>query len=165
AKVLKAVEAVNESQKRLLSDLILAHFTVKRSGNVARSGKPLSGRTIAIWGLSFKPRTDDMREAPSVVIINNLLRAGAKIRAHDPVATREARNIFRDKIRLFEDSYETLRDADALAVVTEWNEFRMPDFDKIKKILKKPVIFDGRNIYNQEELKRMGFSYYGIGRR
>ncbi|HET7319380.1 MAG TPA: UDP-glucose/GDP-mannose dehydrogenase family protein [Nitrospirota bacterium] len=165
AKVLKAVEAVNERQKRLLSDLILAHFTVKRSGNVARSGKPLSGRTIAIWGLSFKPRTDDMREAPSVVIMNNLLRAGAKIRAHDPVATREARKIFGDKIRLFENSYETLRDADALAVVTEWNEFRTPDFDRIRKILKKPVIFDGRNIYNQEELKRMGFSYYGIGRR
>ncbi|HSB32900.1 MAG TPA: UDP-glucose/GDP-mannose dehydrogenase family protein, partial [Nitrospirota bacterium] len=165
AKVLKAVETVNERQKRILSDLILAHFTAKRSGNIARSGKPLSGRTIAIWGLSFKPRTDDMREAPSVVIMNNLLRAGARIRAHDPVAMHEARKTLKDKISLFEDSYETLRDADALAVVTEWNEFRTPDFDRIKKILKKPVIFDGRNIYNQEELKRMGFTYYGIGRR
>jgi UDPglucose 6-dehydrogenase len=165
ARVLKAVEAVNEHQKRVLAEFILAHFAPKGSGEKARSGKPLSGRTIAIWGLSFKPRTDDMREAPSVAIVKNLLRAGAKIRAHDPVAMREAKKIFKDKIRLFEDSYETLRDADALAVVTEWNEFRTPDFDRIRKILKKPVIFDGRNIYNQEELKRMGFIYYGIGRK
>ncbi len=165
ARVLKAVEAVNERQKRVLSDLILSHFAPKQSKKRAGSVKPLAGRTIAIWGLSFKPRTDDMREAPSVVIMNNLLRAGAAIRAHDPVAMHEAKKIFKNRIRLFEDSYETLRNADALALVTEWNEFRMPDFDRMKKTMKKPVIFDGRNIYNQEELKKMGFTYYGIGRK
>jgi UDPglucose 6-dehydrogenase len=165
ASVLKSVEAVNERQKRVLSDLILSHYAPKQSKKSAGSAKPLAGRTIAIWGLSFKPRTDDMREAPSVVIINNLLRAGAAIRAHDPVAMQEAKKIFKNRIRLYEDSYETLRNADALALVTEWNEFRMPDFDRMKKTMKKPVIFDGRNIYSQEELKKMGFTYYGIGRR
>ncbi len=165
ARVLKSVEAVNEQQKKVLSDLILSHFASRKSMRNARSSKPLSGRTVAVWGLSFKPRTDDMREAPSVVIIQNLLRAGAEIRAHDPVALHEARKIFKKKITLMEDGYEALRGADALAVVTEWNEFRTPDFQKMKKIMKNPVIFDGRNIYNQEELKKMGFTYYGIGRR
>ena len=165
ARVLKSVEAVNEQQKRVLSELILSHFASKKSARNARSSKPLSGRTVAVWGLSFKPRTDDMREAPSVVIIQNLLRAGAEIRAHDPVAMHEARKIFKKRVTLMEDGYEALRGADALAVVTEWNEFRTPDFQKMKKIMKNPVIFDGRNIYNQEELKKMGFTYYGIGRR
>lgn len=165
ASVLKSVEAVNERQKRLLSDMVLRHFTGKttKTGSVAK--KPLAGKTIAVWGLSFKPRTDDMREAPSVVIIDNLLRAGAMIRAHDPVAMDEARKIFKNRIRYLEDDYETLRGADALAVVTEWSEFRTPDFQKIKQLLKKPVIFDGRNIYNKEELRKRGFTYYGIGRR
>jgi UDPglucose 6-dehydrogenase len=165
AKVLKSVEAVNEQQKRVLSDLILSHFAPKKSTRNTRPAKPLSGRTVAVWGLSFKPRTDDMREAPSAVIIHNLLRAGAEIRAHDPVAMHEARKIFKKRITLMEDGYEALRGADALAVVTEWNEFRTPDFQRMKKIMKNPVIFDGRNIYNQEELKKMGFTYYGIGRR
>lgn len=165
ASVLKSVEAVNEQQKKVLSELILSHFAPKKSTRNAGSSKPLAGRTVAVWGLSFKPRTDDMREAPSVVIINNLLRAGAEIRAHDPVALHEARKIFKNRITLMEDGYEALRGADALAVVTEWNEFRTPDFQKMKKIMKNPVIFDGRNIYNQEELKKMGFTYYGIGRR
>ena len=165
ARVLKSVEAVNEQQKRVLSELILSHFAAKKSARSAKSSKPLSGRTVAVWGLSFKPRTDDMREAPSVVIIQNLLRAGAEIRAHDPVAMHEARKIFKKRVTLMEDGYEALRGADALAVVTEWNEFRTPDFQKMKKIMKNPVIFDGRNIYNQEELKKMGFTYYGIGRR
>jgi UDPglucose 6-dehydrogenase len=106
-----------------------------------------------------------MREAPSVVIISNLLRAGAEIKAHDPVAMDEARKIFRNRITLMEDGYEALRGADALAVVTEWNEFRTPDFQKMKKLMKKPVIFDGRNIYNPAELRKDGFTYYGIGRR
>ncbi|HEX9136544.1 MAG TPA: UDP binding domain-containing protein, partial [Nitrospirota bacterium] len=129
------------------------------------AGKPpLAGRTIAVWGLSFKPRTDDMREAPSVVIISNLLRAGAEVKAHDPVAMDQARKIFQTRIALMEDGYEALRGADALAVVTEWNEFRAPDFQKMKKLMKKPVIFDGRNIYNPAELKKEGFTYYGIGR-
>ena len=160
AKVLKAVEAVNERQKALLSNLVLRHFTEKGT----RTKKPLAGKTIAIWGLSFKPRTDDMRDAPSVVIINNLLRAGATIKAHDPVAMNEARKIFKNRITFVEDDYETLRGADALAVVTEWNEFRTPDFLKMKRLMKKPIIFDGRNIFNQEELRKRGFTYYGIGR-
>jgi UDPglucose 6-dehydrogenase len=166
AKVLKSVEAVNNQQKILLSDTILRHFagsSVKKKAG--KAGKPLAGRTIAVWGLSFKPRTDDMREAPSVVIISSLLRAGAAVRAHDPVAMDEARKIFRNKIQLMQDNYEALRGADALAVVTEWSEFRTPDFQKMKQLMKKPVIFDGRNIYNQEDLRRQGFTYYGIGRR
>jgi UDPglucose 6-dehydrogenase len=164
AKVLKAVEAVNERQKNVLSDMVLRHFTAKtRPGKTL--GKPLAGLTVAVWGLSFKPRTDDMREAPSVVIINNLLRAGARVNAHDPVAMDEAKKIFKNRITLFKDGYEALRDADALAVVTEWNEFRTPDFKKMKKMMKKQVIFDGRNIYNQEEMKKLGFTYYGIGRK
>jgi len=164
AKVLKSVESVNERQKTLLANMILHHFTGKGSKKTTRAAKPLAGKTIAIWGLSFKPRTDDMREAPSVVIIKHLLRAGAEVNAHDPVAMDEARKIFKNKIKFMEDGYDTLRGADALAVVTEWNEFRTPDFQKIKLLLKKPVIFDGRNLYNQSELKKTGFTYYGIGR-
>jgi UDPglucose 6-dehydrogenase len=165
AKVLKSVEAVNERQKALLSNMILSHFAEKAPRKSARVKKPLAGKTVAIWGLSFKPRTDDMREAPSVVIINNLLRAGAAVKAHDPVAMDEARKIFKNRIKLVEDNYEALRGADALAVVTEWSEFRIPDFQKIKRFLNTPLIFDGRNIYNQQELRKMGFTYYGIGRK
>ncbi len=165
AKVLRSVEAVNERQKNLLSELVLGHFALPGAKKGAGEKKPLAGRTIAIWGLSFKPRTDDMREAPSLAIINNLLRAGAVVRAHDPAAMNEARKIFKDRITFAEDAYEALRGADALAVVTEWNEFRTPDFQRIKKLLKKAVIFDGRNIFNREELRKMGFTYYGIGRR
>ncbi len=165
AKVLKSVEMVNNQQKMLLSTMILRHFTSSSSKKAGKVGKPLAGRTIAVWGLSFKPRTDDMREAPSVVIINSLLRAGAAVRAHDPVAMDEARKIFKSSIRLVQDNYEAIRGADALAVVTEWSEFRTPDFQKIKQLMKKPIIFDGRNIYNQEDLRKMGFTYYGIGRR
>jgi UDPglucose 6-dehydrogenase len=165
AKVLKSVEAVNEHQKKLLSSMIINHFSGSGAKKGRRSNKPLAGKTIAIWGLSFKPRTDDMREAPSVVIINGLLRAGAAVQVHDPVATEEARKIFKNRIRYMDNDYETLRGADALAVVTEWSEFRTPDFKKIKKLLKSPVIFDGRNIYNQTEIRKMGFTYYGIGRR
>jgi UDPglucose 6-dehydrogenase len=164
AKVLKSVEAVNERQKRLLADMILKYFGGTSAKKDAAAG-PLGGKTIAVWGLSFKPRTDDMREAPSVVIINRLLRAGAEIKANDPVSMHEAWKIFKNKITLLEDSYEVLRNADALAVVTEWNEFRTPDFQKMKRLMKKPVIFDGRNLYNQKELRKMGFTYYGIGRK
>jgi UDPglucose 6-dehydrogenase len=164
AKVLKSVEAVNNQQKMLLSTMILRHFA-DTGANKGREEKPLAGRTIAVWGLSFKPRTDDMREAPSVVIINSLLRAGAAVRAHDPVAMDEARKIFKKRIQLMKDNYEVLRGADALAVVTEWSEFRTPDFLKMKQLMKNPVIFDGRNIYNQEDLRRQGFTYYGMGRK
>ncbi len=163
AKVLKSVDLVNERQKAMLSSLIVKHFS--SNSKKTKTAKPLAGKTIALWGLSFKPRTDDMREAPSVVIINSLLRAGAEVKAHDPVAMSEARKIFKNRIEFHEDGYDTLRDADALAVVTEWNEFRTPDFQKMKRIMNKPVIFDGRNIYNQEELRKLGFTYYGIGRK
>jgi UDPglucose 6-dehydrogenase len=165
ARVLKAVETVNDRQKHLLSDMVLHHFSARGPKTGTGKKKPLDGVTIAVWGLSFKPRTDDMREAPSVVIIHNLLRAGALVKAHDPVAMDEARKIFKNRITLEEDGYEALRGADAVAVVTEWNEFRTPDFQKMKKLMKKPVVFDGRNIYSQEELRKMGFTYYGIGRR
>ena len=164
AVVLRGVEAVNEEQKKVLFRKIISHFRGRAGKGRPRGSKPLAGKTIAVWGLSFKPRTDDMREAPSVVIINNLLRAGADIRAHDPVAMGEAYKIFKDRIFLASDSYDALECADALAVVTEWNEFRTPDFGRMMKLLKKPVIFDGRNIYNQEELQKLGFHYYGIGK-
>ena len=164
AKVLKSVEAVNERQKSLLSNMILNYFGKGRIQKGDRTKKPLTGKTIAVWGLSFKPRTDDMREAPSVVIINNLLRAGAAVRVHDPVAMDEARKIFKDRVQYMKNDYDALRGVDALAVVTEWNEFRTPDFQKMKRLMKKPVIFDGRNIYNQSDLLKMGFTYFGIGR-
>jgi UDPglucose 6-dehydrogenase len=165
AKVLKSVDAVNERQKKLLSSMIINHFSSIAVKKRRLSNKPLAGKTIAVWGLSFKPRTDDMREAPSVVIINDLLRAGAAVQAHDPVSTEVARKIFGNRIQYFKNDYDALQGADALAVVTEWSEFRTPDFKKIKKLLKNPVIFDGRNIYNQAEVRKMGFTYYGIGRR
>lgn len=160
ARVLKAVEAVNERQKLVLAEMIIGHFT-KRS---RRTDRPLAGRTVAVWGLAFKPRTDDMREAPSIVIINRLLKAGAQVRAHDPVAMEEAAKIFRGKVTFVKDGYEALADADALAIVTEWNEFRTPDLARMKKQMRSPVVFDGRNILNQEELRKHGFTYYGIGR-
>jgi UDPglucose 6-dehydrogenase len=164
ARVLKAVEKVNERQKALLFQQILGHFNSKAAQRRKTSGKPLNGRTIAVWGLSFKPRTDDMREAPSTVIINNLLKAGAEVKAHDPVAMNEAYKIFKNRIFLAGDNYEALKGADALAIVTEWNEFRTPDFARMKRLMKKPVVFDGRNIYNKTELRSLGFTYYGIGR-
>ena len=165
AKVLKAVEAVNDHQKMVLVEKIISHFSAKAAKKGRANNPSLAGRTIAVWGLSFKPRTDDMREAPAVVIISNLLRAGAEVKAHDPVAMEQARKIFKTRITLTDDGYEALRGADALAVVTEWNEFRAPDFQKMKRLMKKPVIFDGRNIYNPTELRKEGFLYYGIGRR
>lgn len=162
AKVLKAVEAVNNRQKHVLSDMIIEHFRRRERG---RKRAPLAGRTIAVWGLAFKPRTDDMREAPSIVIIKHLLQAGAQVRAHDPVAMEEAAKMFKGRVLLTEDGYEALQGADALALVTEWNEFRTPDVARMKKLMCSPVVFDGRNILNHDELKKHGFTYYGIGRR
>jgi UDPglucose 6-dehydrogenase len=164
-KILRAVESVNERQKAVLFDMIIDHFMQSKMKGNKGNGKTLAGKTIAVWGLSFKPRTDDMREAPSIVIINNLLRAGAAVKAHDPVAMEEARKIFKNRILFAADGYETLRGADALAVVTEWNEFRTPDFRKMKRLMKGAVIFDGRNLYHKGELDKMGFVYYGIGRK
>ena len=155
ARVLRAVEDVNDDQKRLMAEKVIKRF-----------GNDLSDKTIAIWGLSFKPKTDDMREAPSRVIIGMLKEAGAKIVAYDPVAMEEAQRIFGDdpQITYAEGNYEALKDADALVLVTEWNQFRNPDFNAIKDRLKNPIIFDGRNQYNPNEMKELGFEYISIGR-
>jgi UDPglucose 6-dehydrogenase len=124
----------------------------------------LEGKTIAIWGLAFKPRTDDMREAPSIVIISQLLEAGAKVRVNDPVAIKEAEKVFGGRIEYNANEYEILKDADALVIVTEWNEYRNPDFERIAELLAKPVIFDGRNLYEPRRMKQIGFEYFAIGR-
>src|SRR6516162_4685538 len=149
---LRAVESVNEAQKERLVAKMRAHFT------------QLSGRTIALWGLAFKPRTDDMRDAPAIPIIERLLSAGAQVRAYDPAAAPVARRLFDSRIALCDRSYDALAGADALAIVTEWNEFREPDFDKMRALLKSPVVFDGRNIYSPEHMRALGFTYFSIGR-
>src|SRR5262249_7101217 len=151
-KILKAVEAVNQSQKERLVDKMASHF------------KNLDGRTIALWGLAFKPRTDDMREAPAIPIIEKLLALGASVRAYDPAAAPVAKRIFDSRIALCERSYDALSGADALAIVTEWNEFREPDFEKMRTLLKSPVVFDGRNIYSPGQMRQLGFTYFSIGR-
>lgn len=154
-RVLEAVEEVNERQKLILIPKILDFF----NGH-------LEGRTFAIWGLSFKPRTDDMREAPSISIIKELHRLGAKLQAHDPIALEEARRLqLQEYATFFEDNYDALKGADALILVTEWLDYREPDFFLIKKRLKNPVIFDGRNIYRPSKVRERGFQYFGIGRR
>jgi UDPglucose 6-dehydrogenase len=151
-KILKAVEDVNTAQKERLVAKMSQHFTT------------LNGRAIALWGLAFKPRTDDMREAPAIPIIERLLALGATVRAYDPEAAPTARRLFGDRVALCEKSYDALADADALAIVTEWNEFREPDFTKMRALLKAPVIFDGRNIYSPEHMRALGFKYFSIGR-
>ena len=152
-KIMEAVEKVNERQKGLLFEMITAHF-----------GTDLTGKHFAIWGLAFKPNTDDMREAPSVVLVNLLLGAGASICAYDPVAMPEAtRHHFGDRIDYSEKPMEALEGADALVLVTEWNEFRRPDFRRVKASLRSPVVFDGRNIYSRSVLEEAGFTYFGIG--
>lgn len=156
--LLKSVEEANYRQKLVLPRKIIAHF-----GNGAAS-RPLEGKHFAIWGLSFKPRTDDMREAPSIVIIESLLEAGAKVSVHDPVALNEAHRYFGDKVAYGGNEYEILEAADALVIVTEWNEYRNPDFERITSLMKNPVIFDGRNLYNPRRMKQMGFDYHAIGR-
>lgn len=154
-RVLEAVEDVNERQKLILVPKILQHF-----------GGSIQGKTLAIWGLSFKPKTDDMREAPSIPIIHELHKLGAKINAHDPVAMNEARRLQLDHyVTLFEDYYEAIRDADGLVLVTEWLNYREPDFEQIKSLMRTPVIFDGRNVFHPAKMKDLGFAYYGIGRK
>jgi UDPglucose 6-dehydrogenase len=152
--ILKAVESVNYRQKSVLFSKIKSHF-----------GEDLKGLRFAIWGLSFKPKTDDMREAPSLVIIDLLLKNGASVVAYDPVAMEEARRILGDKIIFAKDEYDACIDADALIVVTEWPEFRVPNFRILGKLLKSKTIFDGRNIYEPEEMQELGFNYYSIGRK
>ena len=153
-KVLEAVEAANEEQKTILLPKIRAHFKDK-----------LAGLTLALWGLSFKPRTDDMREAPAIPLISALHAEGVKLQAHDPAALQEAKRLGLEKmVRLFDNNYDALQGADGLVIVTEWLDYREPDFERIRKALKTPVIFDGRNIYNPVKIRDLGFSYYAIGR-
>jgi UDPglucose 6-dehydrogenase len=155
-RVLAAVDQVNEAQKRVLGDKIRARF-----------GMNLSGRRFAIWGLAFKPNTDDMREAPSLALIDDLVGAGASVRAYDPVARDEAKRIFADesRVEIVQSALAALEGADALAIVTEWQEFRSPDFAAIKARLKTPAIFDGRNLYEPAAVKDHGLEYYSIGRK
>ncbi len=151
--LLQAADDVNKRQRQIFIQKILKRF-----------GEDLSGMTFAIWGLAFKPKTNDMREAPAITIINALLEHGAKIQAYDPKAFECAKFYFKDKIIYSKSAYEALTDADCMLLLTEWNEFRRPDFDKINELLKQPIIFDGRNQYNAERLKQRGFEYYCVGR-
>jgi UDPglucose 6-dehydrogenase len=151
-RVLQAVEAVNNDQKQVLFHKIRTHF-----------GGDLRGKCVAVWGLSFKPHTDDMREAPSIVIIRKLLEAGATVRAYDPIAMREAQHLFGDTVTLVHDPYDALLEADCLAMITEWPEFKFPNLEVMKKLMRQPVVFDGRNIYDPQEMKRQGITYYCIG--
>jgi UDPglucose 6-dehydrogenase len=154
--ILTAVESVNKRQKELLFDKMRRHF-----GDAG-----LQGRTIALWGLAFKPNTDDMREAPSRALIDMLVKIGAGVRAYDPVAGAEAKRAYGDEphFKLCRNAYEAVEGADALAIITEWQEFRSPDFERLKKLLKSPLIFDGRNLYDPAMVGRFGLTYYAIGR-
>jgi UDPglucose 6-dehydrogenase len=150
--ILRAVESVNDRQKRRLVSKMESHFGT------------LKGKRIALWGLAFKPKTDDMREAPAVPLIHGLLAAGATVHAYDPEAMKVARGIFGSKIHYADNSYAALTGADALAIITEWNEFREPDYARMRKLMRTPVIFDGRNIYNPDHIRAQGFTYFSMGR-
>ncbi len=151
--IIKSADETNKLQRKLFIDKIVSRF-----------GENLSDKTFAVWGLAFKPKTDDMREAPAITIINELLNRGAKIQAYDPKAMESAKYHFQNRIIYSKTSYEALKNADALLLLTEWNEFRRPDMDKIKELLKTPVIFDGRNQYNVERITQRGFEYICIGK-
>jgi UDPglucose 6-dehydrogenase len=151
-RILESVEAVNEDQKKVMIGKINMHFE-----------EALNGKTFGIWGLSFKPNTDDMREAPSLVLIEALLAAGAAVNVFDPVAMPEAKHYLGDSVTWCSDIYETAENTDAVVLVTEWNEFRLPDWKRIKSLVRTPVIFDGRNVYERDTLHQHGFDYYGIG--
>ena len=152
-KIVKAVNETNINQRQLFLDKIYKYFNYE-----------LKGKVVAVWGLSFKPKTNDMREAPSITIINELLKKGAIVKAYDPKALCSAKNIFKDEIKYSASSYEALDSADCLLLLTEWNEFRHPDFVKMKQIMKSPVIFDGRNQYDTVNMRKYGFEYYCIGK-
>lgn len=151
--MLEAADQINKLQRKLFVKKILKHYD-----------NDVNGKTFAVWGLAFKPKTDDMREAPAITIINSLLEHGAKIQAYDPKAFESARFHFADRITYAKNSYEALDNADALLLLTEWNEFRRPDFDRIKETLKTPLIFDGRNQYETKRMQERGFTYYSIGK-
>jgi UDPglucose 6-dehydrogenase len=146
------VDRVNDAQKVRFISKLERHFG------------SLKGLTVALWGLAFKPRTDDMREAPAIPLVNRLLRAKVRVQAFDPQAGPTARRIFGNKITLTDKSYDALKGADGLVIATEWNEFREPDFKRMRTLMKTPVIFDGRNIYSPEQMKALGFAYYSVGR-
>ena len=154
--LLAAVDAVNDRQKRLLAQKARAHFA-------ADGG--FRGRNLAVWGLAFKPKTDDIRAAPALALIEELLADGAMVTAHDPVALEPARRVLGDRIQYAANPYAAVQGAEALFLVTEWNEFRQPDFARVKQLMAKPVVFDGRNIWNPERLAGLGFAYHGVGRR
>ena len=151
-KLLSAVEEVNEAQKSVLFRKFCAHY-----------GGDVKGRTVALWGLAFKPGTDDMREAPSLVLISRLLDAGCRVKVYDPVAMDECRRRIGDKVEYCRDMYEAALDSDALMLVTEWKEFRVPSYAVLAKTMKEKLILDGRNIYDREEAEENGFRYYKIG--
>ncbi len=151
-RILRAVESVNAQQKTRLLAKMRTHFG------------SLKGKTVAVWGLSFKPRTDDMREAPSLALIEGLLAAGAKVQAYDPEAIRVAKGLLGSRVTFASGNYEALRGADCLALVTEWNEFRRPDFARMRKLMHTPIVFDGRNVYTPQQMQQNGFTYYSIGR-
>jgi UDPglucose 6-dehydrogenase len=153
-RVLEAVEAVNEHQKLRVVEKLEKHF----------GAGGLKGKRIGVWGLAFKPRTDDMREAPAIPIVNGLLARGAKVQVFDPEAMKIARGIFGTKVHYAKNAYDALTGADALAIVTEWNEFREPDLDRMKSLMKAPVIVDGRNLYDPPVMRASGFTYHSIGR-
>jgi UDPglucose 6-dehydrogenase len=150
--LLRAVERVNERQKRSLVEKALRRFG------------SLAGKTFGVWGLAFKPKTDDMREAPAITVIEGLVGNGATVRAHDPVASEVARALFRGRVELVDEPYAAAEGADALFLVTEWNEFRQPDFVRLKRVMRQPVLFDGRNVWDRKKLEALGFAYEGIGR-
>lgn len=152
-RILEAVDWVNEQQKTVLQTKVEKHF-----------GSDLKGKTLAIWGLSFKPRTDDIREAPALVLINRLLELGASIRVNDPEAMNNVREIYGGKLTYCDRRMEAARGADAVVIVTEWQDFRTPDFQELKSVMNTPVIFDGRNLYDTDKLEELGFAYYSIGR-
>jgi UDPglucose 6-dehydrogenase len=153
-RLLKVVDEVNREQKLVLVKKVLSHFK-----------NEIKGKKFAIWGLAFKPNTDDMREAPSIYIIKELVKLGAKVSAYDPAAMENAKFYLDEILDYCDDQYEALKDAEALLILTEWNEFRNPDFEKIKNELKAPIIFDGRNIFDVEKMEELGFVYYSIGRK
>jgi UDPglucose 6-dehydrogenase len=151
-RILRAVEEVNARQKTRLFAKMRAHFG------------QLKGKTMAVWGLAFKPKTDDMREAPAIPLIDALVSAGATVQAYDPEAAKVARGIFGGRITYAPSNYDALKGADGLAIVTEWNEFRRPDFARMRALMRSPIIFDGRNLFTPEQMKQNGFTYYSIGR-
>jgi UDPglucose 6-dehydrogenase len=153
-RIVNAVEEVNKLQKKIIVEKVRSHYK-----------SHLKGSTIALWGLSFKPNTDDIREAPSLQIIDALLKEGMTIRVHDPEAMNETKRVVGNAVKYFDNNYDALKGADGLVIVTEWNEFRRPDFERMKSLMRSPVIFDGRNIYDPPRLRALGFTYYGIGRR